>query len=220
MPFIIAIDGPAGAGKGTLAQKIARHYDFSFLDTGALYRAVGRKAKDMHLDFSNEEALTKVALHLQPQDMGRSDLRGEEAGHLASQVAVHQGVRDALLQFQRNFATQEGIDGAILDGRDIGTVVLPHADLKIYVTASPEVRAQRRFEEMRDLHPGIQFTDILQDILDRDERDQNRAASPLKIAEDACVLDTSGLSIEGVFDCAQIIIDKALSERASQKASS
>ena len=179
MTFTVAIDGPAAAGKGTLSRAVAAHFGFAHLDTGALYRAVGVKGGDP----------VEAARSLAPEDLARDDLRTLEAGQAASRVAVIPEVRQALLEFQRAFARRAG--GAVLDGRDIGTVICPEAEVKLFVTASPEVRAHRRWLEV-----GGDEGQVLAEVRERDERDMNRADAPLKPASDAVILDTSALSID------------------------
>ena len=197
MSFVVAIDGPAAAGKGTLARALAAHFGFQYLDTGLLYRAVGAKVADGH------EPLT-AAQNLAVEDLARSDLRSVEAGQHASKVAALPEVRSALLDFQRTFANRDG--GAVLDGRDIGTVICPSADVKLYVTASAEVRAKRRWEE---LGQSESYDAILAAVIERDDRDMNRADAPLKPAADAHILDTSHLSIDDVLQTAITLVDNA-----------
>ena len=197
MSFVVAIDGPAAAGKGTLARALAAHFGFEYLDTGLLYRAVGAKVADGH------EPLT-AAQNLAVEDLARSDLRSVEAGQHASKVAVIPEVRSALLDFQRAFADRDG--GAVLDGRDIGTVICPNANLKLYVTARAEVRAKRRWDE---LEQSESYDAILAAVIERDERDMNRADAPLKPAADAHILDTSDLSIKDVLQTAITLVNAA-----------
>ncbi|MFN3273465.1 MAG: (d)CMP kinase [Paracoccus sp. (in: a-proteobacteria)] len=179
MPFTIAIDGPAASGKGTIARAIAGYFGFPHLDTGLLYRATGAKGGDPVL----------AARGLTPEDLARGDLRSAEAGQAASRVAAIPEVRAELVEYQRRFAAQE--PGAVLDGRDIGTVICPDAVLKLYVVASDEVRAARRAAEL-----GADAAEMLAQLRDRDRRDSERAAAPLRPAPDAVVLDTSALSME------------------------
>lgn len=179
MPFTIAIDGPAASGKGTIARALAGHFGFAHLDTGLLYRAVGAKGGDP----------VQAALDLSPADLARDDLRTAEAGQAASRVAVIPEVRAALVEFQRRFARQD--PGAVLDGRDIGTVICPEAEIKLYVTASDDVRASRRALEL-----GADQAQILQELRERDARDAARDVAPMRPADDAVLLDTSGMSIE------------------------
>ncbi|RWR46481.1 (d)CMP kinase [Sinirhodobacter ferrireducens] len=179
MRFTVAIDGPAAAGKGTISRAVADRFGFAHLDTGALYRAVGVKGGDP----------VAAARGLTPEDLARDDLRTLEAGQAASRVAVIPEVRQALLDFQRAFARREG--GAVLDGRDIGTVICPEAEVKLFVTASPEVRAHRRWLEV-----GGDEARVLAEVRERDARDMNRADAPLKPAADAVVLDTSEMTID------------------------
>lgn len=179
MRFTVAIDGPAAAGKGTISRAVAARFGFAHLDTGALYRAVGVKGGDP----------VEAARGLTPEDLARADLRTLEAGQAASRVAVIPEVRQALLDFQRAFARREG--GAVLDGRDIGTVICPEAEVKLFVTASPEVRAHRRWLEV-----GGDAARVLAEVRERDARDMNRADAPLRPAADAMVLDTSEMTIE------------------------
>lgn len=182
--FTVAIDGPAAAGKGTISRAVAARFGFAHLDTGALYRAVGVKGGDPIV----------AAQTLTPEDLARDDLRSLEAGQAASRVAVIPQVRAALLEFQRRFARAEG--GAVLDGRDIGTVICPEAEVKLYVTASAEVRAHRRWLEVGGEGAPESYETILAQVKERDARDMGRADAPLRPADDAIELDTSALSID------------------------
>ncbi len=185
--FIVAIDGPAAAGKGTVSKAVAAHFGFAHLDTGLLYRAVG--AKVLAGSEPHEAALT-----LLPEDLEHDSLRTPDVAQAASKVAVIAEVRAALLDFQRSFAARAG--GAVLDGRDIGTVICPDADVKLFVTASAEVRAQRRFAELSGRGIDDSYETVLADVVARDARDMERVEAPLKPADDATVIDTSRLSIE------------------------
>lgn len=184
--FTVAIDGPAAAGKGTISKAVAAHFGFAHLDTGLLYRAVGAKV------LAGADPVT-AAKALTPEDL-KGDLRTPDVAQAASRVAVLPDVRAALFEFQRNFAARDG--GAVLDGRDIGTVICPEADAKLFVTASAEVRAERRYLELTD--KGIQVTreEVLADVIARDKRDSERTEAPLKPANDAVIIDTSDLSID------------------------
>lgn len=182
MIFTVAIDGPAAAGKGTISRRLADQFGFAHLDTGLLYRAVGAKVAD-------GAAPEMAAQNLTAADLARTDLRSHAAGQAASKVAVIPEVRNALVTFQREFGRRNG--GAVLDGRDIGTVICPDADLKLFITARPEVRAHRRYLEL-----GGDEALILNEIIERDSRDMSRADAPLRAAEDAVVIDTSDLDIE------------------------
>ncbi len=203
--MIIAIDGPAAAGKGTLARRLAEHYGLRYLDTGALYRAVGLAVMRGGGDPGDAAAAEAAARNLDPALMEDPELRAAGTGVAASRVAVVPGVRAALLDFQRAFAAQP--PGAVLDGRDIGTVVCPEADVKLFVTASPEVRARRRWLELRAAGEDVSFEEVLAQVRERDERDMNRAEAPLRPAADAHLLDTSELDIEAAFRAARRIID-------------
>lgn len=210
--MIIAIDGPAAAGKGTLAQNLAKHFSYAFLDTGRLYRAVGYAVLQANEDPSDEHAATREARSFDPKSINKilsnPALRDEATGNAASKVAVIPAVRSALLDLQRNFAKEPFFEdgtpakGAVLDGRDIGTVVCPDADVKFFVTASAEVRADRRFKELQEAGKPADYDKILADIKERDERDSNRATAPLKPAADAYVLDTSHLNAVQAFQAA------------------
>ena len=186
-PFTIAIDGPAAAGKGTISKAVAAHFGFEHLDTGLLYRAVGAKVL---LGMNPVEA----AQRLTTEDLHGDDLRSPEVAQSASRVAVIGEVRAALLDFQRAFARRAG--GAVLDGRDIGTVICPEAEAKLFVTASAEVRARRRYNELRARGGDLSFAQVLSDVQDRDARDRDRVEAPLKPAEDAVTIDTSEMDIE------------------------
>ncbi|MDM7933715.1 d(CMP) kinase [Tabrizicola sp.] len=196
MIFTVAIDGPAAAGKGTISRAVADRFGFRHLDTGLLYRAVGVKGGDP----------ATAARTLLPEDLTGTDLRTLAAGQAASQVAVIPEVRAALTEFQRRFARAEG--GAVLDGRDIGTVICPEAEVKIYVTASPEVRAHRRWLEV-----GGEEAQVLHEVKDRDARDMGRADAPLRPAPDAVLLDTSTMTITEAVGRACALVEAALSAR-------
>ncbi|MFP7671780.1 (d)CMP kinase [Marivita sp. S0852] len=186
-PFTVAIDGPAAAGKGTISSAVAAHFDFAYLDTGLLYRAVGARM------LAGEDPVV-AAQTLVADDLENAQLRGADAAQAASRVAVIPDVRAALFDFQRAFSRRAG--GAVLDGRDIGTVICPQAEVKLYVTARPEIRAKRRFLEMQQRGSETEFNTVLADVKARDARDTGRADAPLKPADDAILLDTSDLSIE------------------------
>jgi len=199
--LIIAIDGPAAAGKGTLARRLAAEFNYAYLDTGSLYRAVGLGVLKAGCKANDVAAAADVSASLDPALLGDPALRDERTGDAASKVAVMPDVRSNLLKFQRNFSAcpPGGKIGAVLDGRDIGTVVCPDADLKLYVTASAEVRARRRFMELQDRGSIVTYEQILADVQARDDRDMGRADAPLKPAEDALLLDTTELDIDAVF---------------------
>ena len=199
-PLIVAIDGPAAAGKGTLARRLAATLGLRHLDTGLLYRAVGRLVLDAGADPANPVNAETAALALRAEDLARPDLRGPAADAASSAVASHPGVRATLLEFQRRFP---GEVGAVLDGRDIGTVVLPDAQVKLFVTADPAARARRRWQE---LGRAVPLAEIEADMRARDERDQARGAAPLRQAPDAVLLDTTSLDPEAAFDAAMRVV--------------
>ncbi len=203
--MIIAIDGPAASGKGTLGKRLAAHYGLPHLDTGLLYRAVARTLLDAGQPLSDEAAAAEAAGALNARLLDDSRLRGAEMGEAASVVSAFQPVRDALLDFQRQFAGQA--TGAVLDGRDIGTVVCPLADVKLFITAAPEERARRRHLELLARNEVAEFTAILQDIRRRDERDINRSTAPLRAAPDAIVLDTTTLDADATFRSAIDLVE-------------
>lgn len=199
--MIIAIDGPAAAGKGTLARRLAEYFDLAYLDTGILYRAVALTLIKHGLDPNDSAAAKRVSAELDLSSLIDQDLRSESVGNAASIVAAMPDVRSNLLLFQRKFAINipQDKDGVILDGRDIGTVVCPNADIKFYVTASPEVRAERRLAETDGQLLTQSKASVLAEIKQRDERDINRENAPLRPAENALLLDTSKLDIDAVF---------------------
>jgi len=209
--MIIAIDGPAASGKGTIARRLAAHFGLPHLDTGLLYRGVGRIMLDRGFPLDNVEIAAAVAENLDVADLAGEALRTREAGEAASVVAAHPPVRQALLDLQRAFAAQTG--GAVLDGRDIGTVIAPDAPAKLFVTASPEERARRRFRELvgrGELADEEAFyAAVLADIAKRDARDSGRSSAPLVIAPDALVLDTTTLGIEEAFAAALAAVEAA-----------
>jgi cytidylate kinase len=192
--LVIAIDGPSASGKGTLAKRLASHFGLPHLDTGLLYRAVGWRAE------RSGEPPAEIAATLQTQDLGDPDLRGDEAGQAGSRVAAMPDVRANLLAFQRRFASQEA--GAVLDGRDIGTVICPDAPVKLFVTASVEARAERRYQELRGRGADPIRSRVLAEMAERDRRDSERAAAPLKAAPDAYLLDTSDMDADAAFAAA------------------
>ena len=208
--MIIAVDGPTASGKGTISKALAAHYDLPWLDTGLLYRAVGRQVA---LNGGNaDNSADAVSACDFPDDLLDDPvLRDEATGGLASRVSVHPEVRAALNKRQVDFANQPG--GAVLDGRDIGTVIAPHADVKLFVTASAEIRAERRFKEMQGRGQDVDYQTILADIRTRDKRDSERADAPLKAAEDAHLLDTGNLTIGAAVQRAIALVDAKIENR-------
>ena len=206
--MIIAIDGPAAAGKGTLSRKIAETYGFHNLDTGLTYRATAKALLDAGLPLDSEAVAEDMARRVELAGLNRNVLSAHEIGEAASQIATMPAVRRALVEAQRRFAQKK--PGTVLDGRDIGTVVCPEAPVKLFVTANAEVRARRRFDEIRAKGQAADFDQIFDDVKRRDERDMGRADSPLKPAADAHLLDTSEMSIEAAFQSAKSIIDAVL----------
>jgi CMP/dCMP kinase len=214
--MIIAIDGPAAAGKGTLARNLASHLGLAYLDTGLLYRAVGKKVIDQGADPENADIATGVAEALRPEDLTGEGLRTDEVAQAASKVSAIAGVRAALLAFQRTFAASPpaGKMGAVLDGRDIGTVVCPDAPVKLFITAATEVRARRRFKELQERGLEAIYARVLEDMKERDARDSSRAASPLEPAKDAHIIDTSALDADQVFAQALEIVGASGADEA------
>jgi cytidylate kinase len=206
--MIIAIDGPAASGKGTLGKRIAAHYSLIHLDTGKLYRAVARDTLAAGASPADQDAALAAAEALDLGTLGDPFLMDGRLGEAASIVASHPAVRAALLAYQRAFARRK--PGAVLDGRDIGTVICPEADVKLFVTATPEERARRRYLELREAGNSLSEADVLADIRRRDERDRNRAAAPLRQAEDAYLLDTTNLDIDAALKAAIALIDAAM----------
>lgn len=204
---VIAVDGPAAAGKGTLARRLAAALGLPYLDTGLLYRAVGRRVLDTGADPRDAQEAEAAARSLSPADLDRTDLRGPMADMAASAVAAIPAVRAALLDFQRSFGAERG---AVLDGRDIGTVVFPNAAVKLFVTASVEERARRRFLELRGRGVAADPAQVEAEIRDRDAQDANRPVAPLRPAEDAVVLDTTTLDAEGAFVAALEVVKARL----------
>ncbi len=202
-PLVIAVDGPAAAGKGTLARRLAAALGLPYLDTGLLYRAVGRRVLDAGANPRDPAAAEAAARALRPEDLERSDLRGPPADAAASAVAAIPGVRAALLDFQRDFGRRHG---AVLDGRDIGTVVFPDAPVKLFVTASPAARAERRWKEMRGKGLDAGLGQVAADLAARDAQDAARATAPLKPAGDAVLFDTTALDIEAAFAAAMDLV--------------
>jgi len=212
---IIAIDGPAASGKGTLARKLAGHLNFAYLDTGALYRAVALQVVQAGGNVENQQDVLKAASKLHEIDLGNPALRSESTGALASKVAAIPALRAELLDFQRAFAKAppDGKAGAILDGRDIGTVVCPDADIKLFIMADVETRTKRRLlEQFGPKASDKDFQTILDDLIQRDARDTNRASSPLKPAENAHLLDTTNSDIEAVFEQALKLITNRMTQ--------
>ena len=218
--MIITIDGPAAAGKGTLSQKLAEKYCLAYFDTGMVYRAVGLQMLLKNIDLSNVEAAEKEAEELTFSSMmslsKNKDFRSAQGGMAASVVSSYGGVRSRLLDMQRNFAKNptyaDGTPakGVVYDGRDTGTVICPQADIKFFVTATPEIRAQRRYDEFISKGMDAKYEDVLKDVKIRDERDANRKDAPMKPAEDAIILDTSNLGIEEVFQKTVSLIEERM----------
>jgi cytidylate kinase len=210
-PLVIAVDGPAASGKGTLARRLASHYGLSYLDTGSLYRATALAVMLAGGEPSDEAAAVEAAQTLDPARFTDEQLRSTGAGEAASKGAAIPAVRTALLELQRSVAST--LPGAVLDGRDIGTVVCPDADAKLFVTAAPETRAQRRHLEHLGRGDDITYEEVLADIRRRDERDSGRAVAPLVPAADAHLLDTTELGIEAAFQAALDLVESVLRER-------
>ncbi len=206
-PVVIAIDGPAASGKGTLARRLAEHYGLDHLDTGLTYRAVARALLMEDLPLDDETLAEQAATNIDLSTLDRDHLSAYGVGEAASRVAVIPAVRRALVEKQRAFA--QAFPGAVLDGRDVGTVICPNADVKLYVTASAEARALRRQQDA----PDFSYEDVLADIEKRDARDMSRTDSPLKPADDAHLLDTSEMDIETAFQTARALIDNQLAIR-------
>ena len=206
---VIAIDGTFASGKGTLGKGLAAHYGLPYLDTGKLYRAAAKRVLDAGCDVNNAEDAARAAQSISADDLSDPILKSGPIGAAASKVSVHPDVRAALLNFQREFAAK----GGILDGRDIGTVICPDADVKLYVTASQEERARRRHAELTGYGETLSVEDVLAQLIERDTRDSTRAAAPLKPAEDAHMLDTTGLGIKDVLSVAIEICDAILSRQ-------
>lgn len=209
--MIIAIDGPAAAGKGTLSRRIAEEYGFHHLDTGLTYRATAKALLDAGLPLDAEPVAAEMARKVELTGLDRDILSSHAIGEAASKIAVMPTVRRALVEAQQAFSRKG--PGTVLDGRDIGTVVCPGADVKLYVTASPDVRAKRRYDEIVSKGGDVDYDAIFADVKKRDERDMGRADSPLKPAADAHLLDTSEMSIEAAFQAAKAIIDAALKRK-------
>ncbi len=201
MSFTVAIDGPAAAGKGTISKGVAARFGFAHLDTGLLYRAVGRRTLDGVEAVAAAQALT-------PEELEQGDLRTAEIAQAASKVAVIPEVRAALVDFQRAFARRAG--GAVLDGRDIGTVICPQAEVKLFVTASAEIRAERRYRELSAKGADVTRDQVLADVRERDARDSERSAAPMKPAEDAVLLDTSSLAIDEALARAVAVVEQKM----------
>ncbi len=213
--MIIAVDGPVAAGKGTLARRLAAALDYAYLDTGSIYRAVAAKILAAEGDPEDPETATAAARSLEPIDLQRDDLRLETVSQAASKVAAIPAVREVLLAFQRSFAEAppEGKKGAVLDGRDIGTVVCPGANVKLFLTASVEARATRRHKELLDRGERSIYARVLQDLRERDARDSGRATAPMKAADDAVQLDTSSFDADQAFDVAMAEIARRRSDQ-------
>ena len=214
MTLVIAIDGPAAAGKGTLAKRLAAHYRLAYLDSGSLYRGVALTLLRQGKSSPDEAAAVAAAQALRPELLADPELRAEATGALASRVAVIPAVRGALLDWQRGFAAHPpaGKEGAVLDGRDIGTVVLPGAKVKLFVTASVEARALRRFKELQGRGEAAIYPTVLEDMRERDARDTARSTAPMKPADDALIIDTSALDADAVFRRASDYIDRKISD--------
>lgn len=205
-PLVIAIDGPAASGKGSLGRRLAQHFGMEYLDTGKLYRYVGLKLLEEGFDAVQAEdedspaakKATEIAKNIKIHDLGTANLMGEGVGKAASIVSALPSVRKALLEFQKNVA--ESSNGAVLDGRDIGTIVCPEADFKFFITANLEIRSERRFKELQKKDNRVIYTSVLEDLRQRDERDSKRSISPLVAAGDAICIDTTALDLDEVFE--------------------
>lgn len=209
-PIVITIDGPAASGKGTLAQRLARHFGYPYLESGRLYRAVAAKLVEAGHNDADPQIATKIAQDLVESDVNHPNLYAEQTGLMASKVSAIPGVRDALLHFQRDFAANPpgGAGGVVIDGRDIGTVICPNAQHKLFITARPEIRAERRVKQLRQRGVEAIHSRVLQDIIERDAMDSQRTKSPLRQAPDAHLLDTSELDADQTFAAALAFIEQ------------
>ncbi|OYW29163.1 MAG: cytidylate kinase [Caulobacter sp. 12-67-6] len=207
MAFVIAVDGPAASGKGTVASRLAALYGYQMLDTGLLYRAVGVRLLASGGDLDDAIVAEAAAKGLDLSELEKAEVRTRAAGEAASRVAVHPGVRAALFDLQRQFTTRE--PGSVIDGRDIGTVIAPEAPAKLYVTATPEIRAERRWKQLSGQGETVAYADVLADIHRRDARDGGRESAPMTQAPDAVLLDTSEMTIDQAFDAARRIVETA-----------
>ena len=207
MSFVIAIDGPAASGKGTISRRLARENGFHHLDTGLTYRAVAKALLDQNLPLDDVKIAEQVAKDLDLSGLDANVLAVHEIGNAASKVAVMPSVRKILVKAQQDFSLRS--PGAVLDGRDIGTVVCPNADVKIFVTANADVRAKRRYDEAISKGRDLNYEDVLSDIIARDARDSQRKDSPMRQADDALLLDTSKMDIETAFQAAKAMVDAA-----------
>ena len=212
--MLIAVDGPAASGKGTIARRLAKQLNLPYLDTGLLYRGVAHALLQQGLDPNKEEQAVEAARHLAVDGLEDEALRSAAVGAAASVVAANPAVRAVLLDVQKRFAAQAG--GAVLDGRDIGTVICPHADLKLFVTATSEVRAHRRYLELQKRGEAVEEASVLSDIRQRDARDSQRAAAPLVQAADAVLLDTSNLDIEAAVRAALTEVERVVLARTAK----
>ena len=216
---VIAVDGPAASGKGTLARRLAEDLGFAYLDTGKLYRYVGRYVLDSGGAPADEATATamaeKIRDRLRPEELDDPRLSGHEAGNAASKVAQFTGVRQALYDYQLAFADTppDNAPGAVIDGRDIGTVIVPDAAVKLYITASTRVRAQRRYQQLQTSNSATTYDTILQDMYERDRRDAERESAPMKPAEDAYVIDTSDMDVAAAYRAVAEIVHNRLASR-------
>ena len=203
--MIVAIDGPAASGKGTIAKKLAEYFNLSYLDTGILYRAVALQLLTKGMNEKDSQSAEKVARQVSIASIDHTGIRTQAVSDLASKIAAIPGVRQELLDRQRRFAQNPdpGKDGAILDGRDIGTVVCPHADFKIFIIADLEIRAKRRWKELLQSDPTVIYCEVLEEMRSRDERDTNRKDAPLVVTSDSIVINTSNMSIDVSFEAAK-----------------
>jgi cytidylate kinase len=213
-PFVVAIDGPAASGKGTLARRLAERFGFAHLETGALYRASALLILDEGGDPADTPTAVAAARRVRPHLLSDPRLRSEDVARAASIIAADPEVRRSLLDFQRDFAAHPPppARGAILDGRDIGSVVCPAANVKLFVTADAEVRARRRLDELRACGSSAIYQDVLQELKDRDRRDTGRAAAPMAVPIGAIIIDTTALDVDGAVECASQIVSRALAE--------
>ncbi len=212
--MIIAIDGTLASGKGTIARRLSRWYGLAHMDTGRLYRATGVAALNRGVDFEDPAALAEVALSLDLNDYDEDELRTAEAGQAASKVAAVPAVRAALLELQRAFASQP--KGAVLDGRDIGTVVCPDADVKLWVDASVEARATRRWKELTAKGETLSLEEMIAQLKERDDRDKNRTDAPMVAAADSVLIDTTHLTIDAAVDKARAAVEAVIAQKTER----